>query len=674
MTRTAREQANNLSISRRRVFFILTILFPFVLLAILESLLRLIDYGGDLHLVVERKLGDKVFYSINRSVARRYFAQAGTIVPEPADDLFEIVKSKNTKRIFCLGESTMAGFPYEFNATAPSFLRDRLQTLLPHYKIEVINVGLSAVGSFVVLDFIDELMAYEPDLFILYVGHNEFYGAFGAASRVALGGSSFLTRTALMLLRFKIVLLARDLYVAMRNLFTPSHSASDNATLMGQMVGEQGIRYGNPLYQRTHEAYMENLERILDAAQSHRVPILVSTLVSNLKDHPPFQSVFAEHADERTKAEWRRLLDMADSLAERRHFTEAIALYRKASLLDTMHAETFFKLARLLYAASRFDEAKEAFLRAKDLDALRFRMSEEFQRDLMRICTERGVALARPDSSFAVHSPHGIVGNELILEHLHPTIAGYFLMAKTWCRTLISSRLLVPQNEWRFDLDTSDVEYLRRSTVSAFDSTVGRLKVELLMRKWPFQRVDQPWTFSPHSPVEDLAYRYIQGRIGWSDARYALAEAYAKQGRFEQARNECLAVWKVIPFSYNPLLRVGDYYAREGKMAEAKATYWRCVQTEDNPFGRMKLGWRYLEEEKPDSALQQLLLAFQVNERFHDKLTLQGAATGRYLLGVAYAKIGNISEAQHQLERAIAIQPEYADAQELLQQLKALHR
>lgn len=672
--RTSGERAAELTPRRRRIFLLLTILFPFLLLGLLEFGLRIADYGGDLRLVVKRQMGGKSFYSINRAVGRRYFAQAGTIIPEPADDVFEIVKRKNTKRIFCLGESTMAGFPYEFNTTAPGFLRDRLQNLLPQYNIEVINVGLSAVGSFVVLDFMDELMDYEPDLVVLYLGHNEFYGAYGVGSRVAMSGSPTLTRFAIGLLKFKTFLLLRDAYFAVREAITPSRRPPENATLMGQVVGEQIIPYKSPLYEQARITYRENLERIIAAAARRNVPIVVSTLVSNLKDHPPFESVFADGASDDVKASWQTCMHAGDSLVAHHELTAAIEQYRRAAELDTMNAEAFFKLGRTLYEASRFDEARRALTRAKDLDALRFRMTEEFQDELLRICSALGAAVSRVDSSFAANSPHGIVGNELVLEHLHPNINGYFLMAKTWCQTIMANGMLVPPTDWRIDRNKTDLEYLQLSTASPFDSVVGKLKIDLLMQKWPFKKGEQPFTFTPKTIVEEIAYRYVQGAVAWSDARYALAEAYAAAGEFERARNECLAVSKVIPFSYNPLLRVADYYAREGRMVEAKAAYWRCVTTEDNPFGRMKLGWRYLEEEKPDSALQQLRLAFEVNEHAPDRLSAQGAASGRYLLAVAYAKLGNITEAKLQLERSLAIQPDDADARELLRQLNSLRR
>ena len=42
----------------------------------------------------------------------------------------------------------------------------------PHW--EVINAGLLSYGSYRVAMVMEELITYEPDLFIVYTGHNEF--------------------------------------------------------------------------------------------------------------------------------------------------------------------------------------------------------------------------------------------------------------------------------------------------------------------------------------------------------------------------------------------------------------------------------------------------------------------------------------------------------------------
>ena len=160
--------------AKHRLFSIILLITPFLFLLMLEGGLRFFSYGVDLALVHRTTVRGRDFLTINRSVARRYFSQPGVAIPEPPDVLFSVRKAARTKRVFCLGESTMAGFPYEYNATPASLLKDQLTALLPADTIEVINIGRSAVGSTVVRDLLTDILPYEPDLVVIYVGHNEF--------------------------------------------------------------------------------------------------------------------------------------------------------------------------------------------------------------------------------------------------------------------------------------------------------------------------------------------------------------------------------------------------------------------------------------------------------------------------------------------------------------------
>lgn len=662
-----------LSVQRKRLFLLITILLPFLLLGLLEIGLRLGEYGGNLNLVIKRKAGAQEFYWINRSVAKRYFAQAGTTIPEPAEDTFEIKKQKNTKRIFCLGESTMAGFPFEFHATAPGFLRDRIQTLLPQYNVEVINVGLSAVSSFVVLDFLNELLDYEPDLFIVYVGHNEFYGAYGVGSTVAMKGGPWMTRLTLSLLKFKTFVLLRDVYAGILKLFS-SPAGELTGSMMGQMAANKTIAINSTPYNDAKDIYKQNLTKLIESTRSKNVPILFSSLVSNWKDQAPFVNVFAATTSEGQKLEWQRLLGEGDTAVAHHQISLAKEKYEASCKIDTLAAAAFFKLGNALYSLQRFDEARHAFLRAKDLDALRFRATEEFQQTLIGTCNQFGVSIARVDSAYVLQSPHGIVGNELIMEHLHPNIEGYFLMGKVIANVVRQNNLLVPQSEWRMDLNKSDADFFELSTVSEFDRAVGKLKVEFLKRRWPFNTGPTNFAFIPANSVESVAFRYVQQQIAWSDARYKLAEFYANNKRFDLARKECLAVSKVIPFSYNPLLRVADYYRMEGKHQEAKKAYERCLSVEDNPYARIKLGITYLEEGDASQAATELNLAFERNRNFGEPLSIEASSAARYLLGVAYAKTGKFQEAKEQVDRAIAINPNNMDARDLLKQIESFKK
>ncbi len=645
------------------------VLLPFLILIATELLLRYFQYGGNLDLVVKKRVSNKEYYALNRSVAKRYFAQSVSSVPEAIeDDLFEIKKSKTTKRIFCLGESTMAGFPYEYSATAPSFLHDRLTTLLPGYNIEVINVGLSAVGSFVVKDFIDELMSYEPDLFIVYVGHNEFYGAYGVASSVAIKGGPWLTRLTISLLKFKTFLMLRDAYASLQKKLTPEAS-KQNSSLMGEMVGKQYIPYNGEVYHEAREIYRENLAAIINEAQSHSIPIMFSTLVSNIRGQAPFQGIFAEGTSEAQRDRWQELIVAGDSSTAHNNLTEAIQSYTIATRIDTLNATAFYKLGLALYTTGRYDDAKIALIRAKDLDGLRFRATEEFQYELIDLCRSQGVPLARVDSAFEMNSPQHMIGTELILEHLHPNINGYFLMAKVFCQAIAQCNLLVQPTEWNWNLDKRDAEYMEMSTVTNFDREVGRIKVELLTKRWPFNTGQTPVEFTPTNATESIVFRYLQGKIVWSDARYSLADYQASNKNYEMARKECLAIAKVLHYSYQPLLRVADYYRTEGRNEEAKAAYLRCIDAEDNPYAHFKLAIILLEEERAAEAAREIEISFALENSGLYKLPPSAAASGRYLLGVSYAKLGRIPEAKRSLERALAINPNDNDAKQLLQQL-----
>jgi tetratricopeptide (TPR) repeat protein len=666
---TTPSQKGGTPASRHRFFFFFTLLFPFLLVATLEFSLRVAGYGSGYDLIIRRRINGVEYYSVNRSVGHRYFAQPGSIVPEPGEDTFTIAKKKNTRRIFCLGESTMAGFPYELHATPASLLRDRLQAMLPQYHIEVVNVALSAVGSYVVEDFIGELQQYEPDLFVVYAGHNEFYGIYGAGSSISIPGGEWATRFTLSLQKSRSFQLARSAYFHLLGWFSKSPTGP-SPSLMGQMVGNQEILYHDRTYQRARAVYADNLRRIIGSARAMNVPILFSTLVSNWRDQRPFVSAFDPAATEGKRALWRMAMASGDSSMAHNQPEDALVHYRNATQIDSMNAQAFFSLGTVFYAIGRYDEAKLALLRAKDRDALRFRASEEFERDLEGVCAGMNVPLAHTDSAFAERSPHGILDNHLFLEHLHPNVDGYFLFAKTLAGSIMANRFLVSHSEWLNAVTVSDSLLVALSGITDFDRTIGKVKVDLLKRRWPFETGIVNYEFVPANPVESVVFRMMKGGMTWSDARYLLAEYYAQHKLFSDARKECRAVAKALPFFYEPLLRYADYFVQEGLVDSAKAAYQQCIKVDDNPFAHLKLGALWLEEDVTATAVAQIQAAFAVQESTPYRLSKEAASLARYLLGVGYAKMGQMKEARYNLQMALAIQPDYNDAANLLRQIE----
>ena len=73
-----------------------------------------------------------------------------------------------------MGGSTTYGRPYFDDVSFCGWLRAYLQAADPTRNWEVINAGGVSFASYRVTRLMDELKQYQPDLFIVYSGQNEF--------------------------------------------------------------------------------------------------------------------------------------------------------------------------------------------------------------------------------------------------------------------------------------------------------------------------------------------------------------------------------------------------------------------------------------------------------------------------------------------------------------------
>jgi len=129
--------------NKERIFQFTALVFPVAFFVLLELVLRSLNYGGDLNLFREVVVNGKTCYAINPDVT---VGTSGRIRFGRCTPMISLRRRKgaDTWRVFCLGESSTLGYPYFFNGSFPSMLRDRLETLWPEKKIEVINLGITA--------------------------------------------------------------------------------------------------------------------------------------------------------------------------------------------------------------------------------------------------------------------------------------------------------------------------------------------------------------------------------------------------------------------------------------------------------------------------------------------------------------------------------------------------
>jgi len=457
---------------RRRLFLVITLLVPLLLAGAAEGVLRLTGVGAlePLFIQVESAPG---FLQPNPAAVQRFFPD-----PRRAPDVsidttwFPAAKAPGTLRIFVQGESSAAGFPYGRWASPAALLQQRLQRTYPDRNVEVINTGMAAVTSYVLLDFADEIIAQQPDAVVIYTGHNEYLGIGGVGSSLASARSPTLARSIATLRRLHLY---RTLERALGSLGPGADPlASRDGTLMSRVAAERSIPLDSPLYEQGLAQFRGNLERLLRRYRAAGVPVFIGTLASNERDQPPFASAPPEAG-------------------------EGSALVR-------------FERARQLEASGEHAAARAEYLAASDRDELRFRAPQAFNDVIRRTADATGATVVDVQAALAAASSNGIIGAELMLEHVHPNVEGYFQLASAYFPRLV---------QWAgpaavvVDDATARVEI----PVTAVDRLHGEYRVAMLKNDWPFVPERRPTTLPPATTrIEEIAQGWFAGRLSWLEA------------------------------------------------------------------------------------------------------------------------------------------------------------
>jgi tetratricopeptide (TPR) repeat protein len=538
---------------KRTVFWILTLLLPFVAVAFIEGVLRATGSFAPEPLIVDVADSQGTLRKFNPWVTRRYFDSTRTVLPNLAPEVFTKQKTPSTFRILCLGESTTAGFPFESQVTFPVQLREILTHAYPRRRIEVLNAGISAISSYVVLDMLPDLLEEtNPDLVVTYLGHNEFYGVYGSGSTLFPGKERLLVRTMLRLQHLHIVQMLKHMIQVVRPRRSP---VSGDRTLMQEVVGNQDIALHSPQYQNTMEAFRSNLEEIADCCRARGVPMIIGTLVSNWGDQPPFHS--SPSADSAIVA---AALQAGELLLGARNASGAEARFREAWLADSTNADAWYGIGRARRAQGDSIGALAWFVGAKDRDAMRFRASEDANAIIVSTAAAKGLGRVDMIRAFREASPGGIIGRNLMVDHLHPSPDGYYLMATAFYRCVASLGVL-PAPASTFVLPPSPYG------VTDLDWEIGLVKIFPMIHEWPFKQVRvsrADYRAHGDTAATRVAVQYHRAGFAWVRAHDIMAHLYVERRDHERARNEYRAVTVYHPDDPWPYQQIAALYEAEG--------------------------------------------------------------------------------------------------------------
>jgi tetratricopeptide (TPR) repeat protein len=578
MQGNSRKTAHTIPLSRRIIYYFLIVLFSFFFLAALEVVLRLTNTGKDYSLFIDNPQEGLEEYRIeNPEIGAKYFHELEYTTTR--NDLFLKQKDKNSFRIFVLGSSSVVGFPYDQNLMFTRILQYRLQLAYPGKKIEVINTAITAINSYTLLDFTNEILAEKPDALLIYAGHNEFYGAFGIGSNEGIGRNRLLVRAHLKLMNLRIYQLLRKGIDGLRGSKHGNAMKENKGTLMSKIVKNPEIRFGSSDYTAGIEQFRANMGSILQKASDKQVPVFISTLVSNIKDIKPFGSTGSLPGDR------------ADST------------YVKAAQAES---------------AGDFKEAKKLYTRAKDLDCIRFRASEDINETILSLAKEFNANLVPAQKIFEDSSPHRIIGSNLITEHVHPNIQGYFLLADGFYNALVNSKLIAPKPDMR---TVESYNYVRRTYgYTELDSLLGYHRIANLRYHWPFRDdsknyIDYRLIYKPVSLVDTLAFSIMAAqRITSVDAHQRLAKTYLAQGEITKASKEYKAIMQLVPTSPELSREAASCFLSEGDLPLALNWFTNSLKYAKHYFAYFRIGEIYFMEGDYESAASFFTKAYELGK------------------------------------------------------------
>jgi lysophospholipase L1-like esterase len=597
------------------------LLVPIVILGAVEGLIRLARPDGGLPLFADARFVRGDYLVANPSVGKRWFAGIQN-APGPAPEVFSRQKPDRGVRLFVLGESAAAGFPYPRNVTFSRLLRDVLRDVLPGDSVEVVNLGIAATNSFAMLDMVEEVEDQQPDAVLIYAGHNEYYGALGAASRVSVPGGTSAARLYLRLLRLRTVLAMRNALAAIQSRAGPAEGNLEAASLMEVLARDRQVPLGSPQYERGADQFEANLEAIIRVFRRREIPVLVASVASNLRDQPPFAADANSGPDGAIRA-----------------FEEARASLARA---DTANA-------------------RELFGRARDLDVVRFRAPGEFNTIIRRVSERTGATYVPVAETFAAASPGGIPGSTLFLEHVHPTRDGQALIARVFFETILKTRLLGGS------VATSRLrpweEYARATTLTPFDERIAYHITRTLASRWPFvpvaQQVDYRGRYIPIDLLDSLAFA-VSGGARWETAKLQLAANYERRRQYDSAAAEYAGLARDAPLFDEPLKLEARALALAGRPEDGTIALRRAVAINPSAPALAALGTQAAQRRQIPEAISffQQSLALQPNQP--DVL---------YKLSLTYGMSRDLPNARGAAMRLAQIAPGYPGLADLLETL-----
>ncbi len=489
---------------------------------------------------------------------------------------FALEKKAGALRGVVLGGSTAEGFPYNSRHGFSGILEESLAAATGR-RVEVLNLGFSAMSSYYVCDVARKVADLDLDFAVIYTGHNEYYGTISYSS-----GSSHLAK--LVNMRLKDFRLAQ----AVSNMMVPDREEG-GPNLMTRQYAQTRFLPDEERDRQVRQRFLDNLDKTVALLAGRGVKVFVVEPVSNLIDMPPFVGGDDPGLDEALVRSGREVLAQgaAGQLAAREWLANGDFVQKAQS--DPLAA---YAQAQALLKTGAYDPAR--FTLARDLDPAPFRAPTHLVEALADWAASepRVTYVALTEPLIRERGPQAL-SDELFIDHLHLNHDGQILTAAAIAQ---AAKVAMPEagidgtklERWFADRNGVDESI---GFLGVFDLLASR-RVAALVAGPPYAGMAYPYR-SPGSAtgldqdlLKDADLRRSLRQVPEGDMLMVYGGHLLKRRDSKAMRRMLVAFGGINPGSVNTHMAAGNYLATQRRVEtdrRALEAYANALQLTEDP-------------------------------------------------------------------------------------------
>jgi lysophospholipase L1-like esterase len=428
---------------------------------------------------------------------------------------YELPKPDPVFRIVVMGGSSAAGYPFGPRIAFAKWLEIMLQAGNPARRFEVINCGINSLASKGIRHFIPQVLEIEPDMVIIYAGHNDS-SPFKRYNKDKKLPQTFLALHYKMLYLQTYRVLFDKLHFRLRESDIEEEMHYGRVRLAGARPENEIPFFSKDKRQLVRSTFSENIDAIIAAYRTAGIPLIFCTVQGNLRDFAPEGSAHGVSLLTEDLDKFNRLYESGVSAMAGGDYKISHEKFKTAAKIDDSYAILRFRTGQALLGLGQEKEARNEFMVALDLDDHPSRAQSWINSLIREKANGQGVYLVDIEAALSKSTSNGIPGDDLILDDVHPRIKTHRMIAEAIIKAAIEKNL-VPLGETALEpagTAANDYQILlspafiarHLMTLSRVQEQLGRIKKALVLNHEAINYI--PYDQAIRKNLERLSEQY----------------------------------------------------------------------------------------------------------------------------------------------------------------------